>query len=461
MDTPRDLPEFAPLAPLHRLGSRLLLFLRRRGIVQVGALLGFACAALAIRASARPEERRQRLARRLARTLGRLRGPFAKLGQFASLRVDGVAPELRRELVELRDHVPPIPFRWIRAEIEAELRAPLTSLFREIDPTPLGAASIAQVHAAFLPDGRPVAVKVQYPWLASSLPIELSLVRLCVRVATGRAATRGAWLDEFASGLHEELDFVREAAMAREIAANLADETQVVVPRVVASHSSARVLTMERFPTVPLSALAARGIPEARVLETILRAYARQIFEDGLFHADPHPGNLYVIDEPGAERAPRVLFLDFGLSKRLTPQLARELRLGILALLGRDLDAFVAGMRRIGAVAEGAEPRVREAVAEGFARLGGEAGGALALSGARVLSLKDQAKQLLYETPGLSLPSDLLLYAKTLSYLFALAGEIAPGVDPMPLTVPWLLRFLAKREPAPTTASAAAGPAAG
>jgi hypothetical protein len=105
-------------------------------------------------------------------------------------------------------------------------------------------------------------------------------------------------------------------------------------------------------------------------------------------------------------------------------------------------------MTRIGAVAPGAEPHVREAVATVFARLAGEAGGPLALSGARVLALKDEAKRLLYETPGLSLPSDLLLYAKTLSYLFALAREIAPDVDPMPLTVPWLLRFLAVREEA-------------
>lgn len=455
MRTPRDLPELAPLAPGQRFGSRLHLLLRQHGILQVGALLAFACSALAIRLFGRREERERRLARGLGHTLGRLRGPFAKLGQFAALRVDGVAPELRTALVELRDRIPPIPFHWIRAQIEAELRAPLADLYREIDPTPLGAASIAQVHAAILPDGRPVAVKVQYPWLARSLPIELSLVRLGVRIAAGRDAARAPWLDEFASGLGEELDFVREAAVAREIAANLADDAQVVVPAVIASHSSARVLTMERLPTLPLSALAARGIPERSVLETILRAYARQIFVDGLFHADPHPGNLFVIDEPTAVRAPRVLFLDFGLSKRLSPELAHELRQGILALLRRDLDAFVAGMVRIGAVAVGSEAGVREAVASVFAQLGGEAGGALALSGPRVLSLKDQAKRLLYETPGLSLPNDLLLYAKTLSYLFALAREIAPDVDPMPLTVPWLLRFLAKRDPVPDQAAGA------
>jgi predicted unusual protein kinase regulating ubiquinone biosynthesis (AarF/ABC1/UbiB family) len=273
-----------------------------------------------------------------------------------------------------------------------------------------------------------------------------------VRTFAGSAAARAAWLAEFASGLAEELDFVREAALAREIAANLSDEPHVVVPRVVESHSTARVLTMERLPTVPLGALEARGIPRRPVLETIVRAYARQIFEDGLFHADPHPGNLFVIDEPEAKLSPRVLFVDFGLCKRLDPALTRELRLGILALLRRDLDAFVAGMARIGAVAPGAEPRVREAVASVFARLSGETASPLALSGSRVLALKDEAKRLLYETPGLALPSDLLLYAKTLSYLFALARELAPEVDPMPLTVPWLLRFLAVRDAAPAAA---------
>ena len=458
MRAPRDLPF---VSPRRRLSGRLALGLRRSGVPQLAALLSLGAAALTLRLRGSDEERERRFAIRLGRTLGRLRGPFAKLGQFAALRVDGVAPELRSALAELHERVPPIPFDWIRAEIEAELRAPLGDLFREIDPSPLGAASIAQVHAAILLDGRPVAVKVQYPWLARSLPLELGLLRLALRIAAGRRVARAAWLDEFASGLAEELDFEREAAVAHEIASNLADETQVVVPAVIASHSSARVLTMERRPTLPLSGLAARGIPARPVLETILRAYSRQIFDDGLFHADPHPGNLFVIDEPTAAHAPRVLFLDFGLSKRLAPELARELRQGILALLRRDLDAFVAGMVRIGAVAAGAEPAVRAAVASVFAQLEAEPGGALALSGARVLSLQEQAKRLLYETPGLSLPNDLLLYAKTLSYLFALGREIAPEVDPMPLTLPFLLRFLAKREPAPTNAAAAVAPGAG
>ncbi len=437
-----------PLSPRRRLSGRLHCELRRLGVVQLLALCQALAGGLWIRLTPPRATRERRLAERLARTLGRLRGPFAKLGQFASLRVDAIGPGARAALSELRDRVPPLPFASIAAAIEAELGAPLSILYREIDPVPLGAASIAQVHAAVMHDGRAVAVKVQYPWLAASLPVDLALVRLGVRLTAGRRASRAPWLAEFAGGLREELDFTREAAVAREIAQNLAAESQVVVPRVIESHSALRVLTMERLATIPLAALEARGIPRRPVLEIIVRAYARQIFEDGLFHADPHPGNLFVVDEPEALHSPRVLFLDFGLSKRLAPELVRELRLGILALLRRDLPDFVAGMQRIGAVAPGAEAAVREAVASMFARLAGESGSPLSLSGARVLSLKDEAKRLLYETPGLTLPNDLLLYAKTLSYLFALARELAPDVDPMPLTVPYLLRFLAVRDPA-------------
>jgi ubiquinone biosynthesis protein len=459
---PQNIPS---LSLRRRLAAHVRFTLRALGATQAAALAGCALAWLATRARGPTDTRAARFAAHLARTLGRLRGPFAKLGQFASLRVDLVAPELREALVALRDRVPPIPFPWIREVIEAELGAPLAARFAEIDLHPLGAASIAQVHAARLADGRPVVVKVQYPWLARSLRADLAWIRFGLRTALGKDAT-GPWLAEFAQGLAEELDFRHEARVATEIAANLAGDAQVVVPRVIASHSAGRVLTMEHWPTLPLgdpAALDRRGIPRARVLEVVVRAYARQIFQDGLFHADPHPGNLFVIDEAEAAASPRVLFVDFGLSKRLSPALARELRLGMLALLARDLDGFLAGMRRLGCIAPGAEPRVRAAVESMFARLRGEAAGPLGLGADRILALKDEAKRLLYETPGLALPTDLLLYAKTLSYLFALARELAPEVDPMRLSVPHLLRFLAQRDPAPaaTSVAAAAGPGAG
>jgi len=447
---------------MRRAAGRLRFTLRAAGLLQLGVLIACATRIAASRVRAHlvphgdPQARRVQELQWIGAALGRLKGPFAKLAQFGALRVDLLPEEAREALLRLRDRVPPLPAAWIRWMLERELRAPLETCFRTFDPHPLGSASIAQVHRATLPDGRRVAVKVQYPWLQGSVGADMRLLRLLARWLGRGAAPTDAVFAEFARGLREELDFCREARVASEIARNLADDTQVVVPRVVSSHSSRRVLTMELLPTLPLTdrgALAARGIAAAEVLEIVARAYARQVFVDGLFHADPHPGNLFVIDEPGADRHPRVLFVDFGLSKHLDAGLREELRRGILALLQGDIEAFLDGMQRMGMIAPGAEEAVRKALHAMFARLRGAGGSPLALGAARVLDLKDQAKQLLYETPGLTLPSDLLHYARTVAYLFRLGQELDPEVDLMKLAVPYLLRFLSD--------SSGAGPAGG
>jgi ubiquinone biosynthesis protein len=399
----------------------------------------------------RRRARAERDARRIAGTLGDLKGAFAKVGQFASLRHDVVQSPLREALATLRDRVPPLPADRVRACVESELGAPLAERFAEFGDEPLGAASIAQVHPARLRSGEAVAVKVQYPWLAASLGPDVLLLRALFSLWGLRhpqgGVDRRRLFDEFAAGLAEELDFEREARVAAEIARNLADDASILVPRVVASHSTRRVLTMTRHAVVPVTdraGLARLGVAPADVVAIVARAYARQVFVDGLFHADPHPGNLFVVDEPEAAHTPRVLFVDFGLSRHLAPELRRELRLGMLALLRGDVDGFVAGMQRMQMIAPGAQERVRAAVAGMIARV--RDAGALGMRGERVLALKDEAKALLQDTEGLQLPNDLLLFAKTLSYVFALGREIAPDVDVMRLCVPWLLRFLAEND---------------
>jgi len=405
-------------------------------------------------AKRREERRRKRqllALERLVRILGDLKGAFAKAGQFASLRVDLASRELREALQPLQDSVPPLPFSQIAALVEQELGAGIAQRFQSFDPKPLGAASIAQVHRAELAGGHPVAVKVQYPWIADSLEGDLRIARAALwlwSVGTQRdLPDRERIVDEFGRGLAEELDFEREASVAREIAENLKDDPQILVPEVVSSHSSRRVLTMSYVGAVSVSdaeALAELGVDPSEVLQILARAYAKQVFVDGLFHADPHPGNLFVVREPEAASRPRVLFVDFGLCKRLDPELRRELRKGIYALLQRDLDTFLAGMDALGMVAPGARPRVASAVAAMFSRIG-ESGGALAVGGTQILSLKDEAKQLLLETDGLQLPTDLLLYAKTVTYLFGLGEQLDPRVDLMKIALPYLLKFLAQQ----------------
>ena len=251
---------------------------------------------------------------------------------------------------------------------------------------------------------------------------------------------------EFAEGLHAELDFDREARSATTIAANLAEHSAVVVPTVFLSHSTRRVLTMSRHGGLRIddrAGLVARGIDPRRVVEILAGAYGQQIFVDGLFHADPHPGNLFVLESD--DREPRVLFVDFGLCNQLDPELRRALREAILALLQKNPRSFVDRMEEMGMLAAGARDEVQRRVEAMFERIAGK-GGALALSGGQVLGIKDEAKRLLSETPGLQLPNDLLLYAKTLSYLFALCERLEPDADVMKLSVPYLLKFLAHRD---------------
>jgi ubiquinone biosynthesis protein len=407
------------------------------------------------RRAARREAFASHSAARITAALGALKGPFAKAGQFAATRHDLLPASVTGSLAALRDRVPPLPFAALRATVESELGAPLAASFAEFEPVPLGAASIAQVHLARLPGGERVAVKVQYPWLAASLRADLFWVRTALRLSTrrGGAVDRERLFAEFADGLREELDFEREARIAGEIAANLAHDPRVVVPRVHPSHSTRRVLTMSFTPAVRIddrAGLARLGVAPRAVLEILARAYAKQVFVDGLFHADPHPGNLFVIDEPGAAERPRLLFVDFGLSRRLARELRREMQLGIHALLRRDQAAFLDGMQRMGMIAPGARADVAAAVAAMFRRLEGH-GGALAVAGAQVLSLKDEAKALLQQTPGLQLPHDLLLFAKTLSYMFALGADLDPDADLMKLSLPYLLQFLAARPETPAS----------
>ncbi|MFP6641546.1 MAG: AarF/UbiB family protein, partial [Myxococcota bacterium] len=342
---------------------------------------------------------RARLISRWTALLGDLKGAFAKAGQFASLRHDVLPKDVAEALATLRDRVPPMPPEICRSVIEEDLGAPLSDLFLSFDPQPLGAASIAQAHRARLPDGSEVVVKVQYPWIRSSLHADLRSLRVIARAWLGGKRKTGDLLDwarlfaEFEASLRDELDFEREARAAAEIAENLAQEDQVKVPAIVDSYSHGRVLTMHFHPCVNVSdreGLARIGVEPAAILEILARAYAKQVFVDGLFHADPHPGNLFILDEPEASVRPRVLFVDFGLHRRLSPELRGSLRQGIYALLQRDLDGFVDRMDELDMIAPGAKPGVKTAVAHMFEQIAKKASSEspIPVAGSQVLGLK-------------------------------------------------------------------------
>ena len=386
-------------------------------------------------------ERDASAGRRLALALGSLRGIYTKLGHYLATRVDALSDEFRAPLEELGDSAPPVPFEAIRAELTRALGS--SERFAWIDPKPLGTASIAQVHRARLRGGAIVAVKVRHP--------ELTPERIARDV---RSLRRVAWLlrrwlgrndaselfDELEAALLREIDFELEGRVAEEIARDLADDPRVLVPRVHWEATARSVLTLDYVPRTRIDdhpALAARGVTPEAVLAIVVDAYGRQVFGHGLFHADPHAGNLYVVDEPGA--APRVLFIDFGLAERLSPPVREELRLGLQALLKRDVDALLAGLVRLHAVVPGRERQARAALAEA---LDAGAAGALGASAAGIQALKSLGKRLVRESGAFRVPRELLLWARTLAHVYNLFDRIAPGTDPMPRLLPHVLRFV-------------------
>jgi len=386
-------------------------------------------------------ERDARAGRRLAQALGSLRGIYTKLGQYLATRVDTLSDEFRAPLEALSDSAPPVPFAAIRAELAHALGS--SERFAWIDPKPLGTASIAQVHRARLRGGAVVAVKVRHP--------ELTPERIARDV---RSLRRAGWLlrpwlgrndyaelfDELEAALLREIDFELEGRVAEAIARDLADDPRVLVPRVHWEATVRGVLTLDYVPRTRIDdrpALAARGITPEAVLAIVVDAYGRQVFGHGLFHADPHAGNLYVVDEPGP--APRVLFIDFGLAERLSPPVREELRLGLQALLKRDIDALLQGLVRLQAVVPGREAQARAALVAAL-----DAGAALALgtNAVGIQALKSLGKRLLRESGAFRVPRELLLWARTLAHVYNLSDRIAAGADPMARFLPHILRFI-------------------
>ena len=268
-------------------------------------------------------------------------GPtFVKFGQVLSTRPDVVPPDIVAELRKLQDDVTPVPYADIERVVEEELRLPIGELFLEFEERPIAAASIGQVHRAFLPDGTRVAVKIQRPDAPRQIASDLALLDQAARLARERIRAldfidvRGL-VDEFGRGLRQELDYRTEARNAQAFLRNFADDPNVVVPRVFASHTSARVLTLEFIDGVQLRNLdlGTYTIEERKALAYLItEAWLTMIFRHGFFHADPHPANILVIDRA------RIGLVDFGLAGRLSgDDMAKLTRLFIDAA-GENVD---------------------------------------------------------------------------------------------------------------------------
>lgn len=272
---------------------------------------------------------------RLREALEELGPTFVKFGQMVSGRTDLFPEELTAELRKLHDSAAPFPAEVARRTVEEETGKPIADLFASFEAQPMAAASIAQVHRATLHDGTPVVVKIQRPGIEALVDADIAILRrlaalLNAAVPPVRAFNLPELVEEFSETLRGELDFEREAMNAERFAAANREEPTVFVPRVFTEATTRRVLTMEQSPGHRLDVRETDSASRARFARTLMRLFLTQVFEHGVFHADPHPGNIFATPDG------RLCFHDFGALGELPPRVQASLRELFLAVIARD-----------------------------------------------------------------------------------------------------------------------------
>ncbi len=299
-------------------------------------------------------------AQRLREALEELGPVFIKFGQVLSTRPDLLPDDIALELARLQDQVPPFPGAAAEQIVAAALGAPLTNLFRQFDTEPVASASVAQVHYALLPDGTEVAVKVLRPGIEHVIERDLALLYTLARLAERYAPEMRRLrprevVDEYNKTIHGELDLMREAANASRLRANFENSALLYVPKIYWDFTRTTVMTMERIAGIPIgniAALKAAGVDMKKLAHHGVEIFFTQAFRDGFFHADMHPGNIFVTPE-GQYRA-----VDFGIMGTLSERDQHYLAENFLAFFNRDYRAIAEAHVRAGWV--GRDTRVDE-----------------------------------------------------------------------------------------------------
>jgi predicted unusual protein kinase regulating ubiquinone biosynthesis (AarF/ABC1/UbiB family) len=352
-------------------------------------------------------------------------GPtFIKLGQLLSTRPDVLPPEYIAEFTKLQDSVPPAPWAEARGVVEAEL-GPVDEQFDDFDTDAISGASLGQVYRATC-DGEPVAVKVRRPDVESLVEADLRVIRwslplLLPFIDDARSFSLETLADEFATTIRQEMDYDREAGMLREIRGNFAGDDRVRMPAVHDARSTGRVLTMEYVPgtkITDLETLDERDIDRTDLATALQRAYLQMILDDGVYHADPHPGNLAVQDDG------TLVFYDFGMSGRVDDFVQDRIVEFYGAVAARDTEGILDALIAMGTLSPDADRRVMGEVMElAIADARGED-----IEQYRVQQIVGQIEDTMYEFP-LRLPSNLALVLRVATVVEGVCVTLDPDFD--------------------------------
>lgn len=409
-------------------------------------------------------ERVRKIAVRYRSLAIQMGGVLIKVGQFLSARVDIMPGEVTDELADLQDEVPSEPFDDIRSVVETEFSLPLLDIFNEFDPVPLAAASLGQAHLATLritkeqaekinasenaddnTDGiiYPVVVKIQRPNIENIIATDLAAIR-----------TVGSWIKryppirkranipglitEFTRTLYEEIDYLAEGRNAETFAANFSNDPGVLVPKVMWTHTTKRVLTLQDVRGIKITdydEITAAGINKSDVASRLLNTYLKQFFEDGFFHADPHPGNLFVkplvqVEPASKDKEWLLTFIDFGMVGRMRPEIRDGLRELLIGIGLQDASRVVKSYQILGILLPGADISLLEkAESAMFKRFWGK--GMDELTHINMEEIHDFAyefRDILYNMP-FQLPQDLIFLGRAVGILSGMCIGLDPAIN--------------------------------
>jgi ubiquinone biosynthesis protein len=380
--------------------------------------------------------------RRLREMLDELGPTFVKFGQLLSTRPDVVPPDIVVELRGLQDAVTPFPFEQVREVVEAELSLTVEQAFVEFDEIPIASASIGQVHRAVLPDGREVALKVQRPAAARQIEADLGLLYQAAKLLKERVRALEFMdprelVDEFARSIRLELDYGHEARNAEAFRRNFEREPAVVVPGVIRSYSSGRVLALEFLHGTQVSVLDLVALPADERRDVAYRmadTWMTMVFRHGFFHSDPHPANIFVLDSG------ELGLVDFGQAGKLSDEdMARLTRL-FLDAATENVDAIPRRLRDLGVrYAPEREEEFRAEIRVLFDRYYGTR-----LSDIDPLQVIREGFQLIYAM-NLRLPSRFVMLDKAIATLASVGAEVYPDFNVFEVAKPYARGLLSDR----------------
>jgi predicted unusual protein kinase regulating ubiquinone biosynthesis (AarF/ABC1/UbiB family) len=396
--------------------------------------------------------------RSLATDMG---GVMIKIGQFLSSRVDVLPEEITKELAGLQDEVAPENFEDIRQIAETELGASLSDLFLEFDPEPLAAASLGQVHRAKL--HKPVngfdqvAVKVQRPNIETIIQTDLAALETVGRWIRhlrpiSKRANVPALLKEFSDITFEEIDYLAEGENAETFAANFKDRPGVKVPKVLWAHTTKRVLTLENVLAIKITdyeSIMAAGISRAEVAQRLFETYLQQIFENGFFHADPHPGNLFVTPVPNEIESSKqnwtLTFVDFGMVGKVPPNLRAGLREMAIGIGTQNPDRVITSFQMLGVLFPEADTeRIRELIVSEFERFGGKSMAELQqIQFDEMRELAIEYRDLIVDMP-FQMPAKLLFLFRCVGILSGMCTGLNPDFNAWKGIEPYAKKIIAK-----------------